>query len=317
MTIDKLTVTKQTTIAGPQSSIAYQVTADNVSEEDARIADVAFDIFMGTISGKPKPVAHEYRRAYTYTAEEEAVVMEAPDQYSAFDHYKEKYPNTQRSRDAVRKKWSDLHNKAPAAVEPASIPQNEAKKPAPAAQPSSPPKKATKKQVSEVNKKNAQVPPWTDEQKDLVSKCNTKEEAWDQFQERFPGQRNANAVFQRFYLLKTKAQKDAKKAAVEKKGPAAASPPLPDKSESKPAVSDADKIPSEVQPPADPEKTGVAKRPVILGIGTTVKHNGQKSSPFFGKEGKIVKMGTGMQVLVNFGDSSQWLATSAVIAVAG
>lgn len=310
MTIDKLTVTKQTTIAGPQSSIAYQVTADNVSEEDARIADVAFDIFMGTISGKPKPVAHEYRRAYTYTAEEEAVVMEAPDQYSAFDHYKSKFPNTQRSRDAVRKKWSDLHNKPVAVEEPASIPRNEEKKPAPAAQPSSPPKKATKKQVSEVNKKNAQVPQWTDEQKDLVSKCNTKEEAWDQFQERFPGQRNANAVFQRFYILKTKAQKDAKKAA-------AASTPLPDNSESKPAVSDADKTPSDTQPPAGPEKKDVVKRPVILGIGTTVKHNGQKSSPFFGKEGRIVKMGTGMQVLVNFGDSSQWLATSAVIAVAG
>jgi len=87
------------------------------------------------------------------------------------------------------------------------------------------------------------------------------------------------------------------------------------------ATKDADpqQVPVDPQPVPrqdipDPKQS---PRPVILGLGTKVKHKGPKSSPFYGKEGTIVKMGTGTQVLVNFGDSSQWLAASSVSAIAG
>lgn len=57
----------------------------------------------------------------------------------------------------------------------------------------------------------------------------------------------------------------------------------------------------------------VVNGPITPGI--TVKHNGPKASPFFGKVGTITKVGDGNQVLVNFGESSTWLPQSCIFVV--
>jgi hypothetical protein len=52
-----------------------------------------------------------------------------------------------------------------------------------------------------------------------------------------------------------------------------------------------------------------------LRAGQHIKHNGPRASPFFGKEGKIVKIGSDGQVFVDFGASSTWLAPHIVMVV--
>jgi len=53
-----------------------------------------------------------------------------------------------------------------------------------------------------------------------------------------------------------------------------------------------------------------------LRAGQRIKHNGPKASPFFGKEGKIVKVSPNSgEVFVDFGASSTWLAPHIVMVV--
>jgi hypothetical protein len=52
-----------------------------------------------------------------------------------------------------------------------------------------------------------------------------------------------------------------------------------------------------------------------LRAGRHIKHNGPRASPFFGKEGKIVKIGSDGRVFVDFGASSTWLAPHIVMVV--
>jgi hypothetical protein len=49
--------------------------------------------------------------------------------------------------------------------------------------------------------------------------------------------------------------------------------------------------------------------------GQHVKHNGPKASPFFGKEGEILKVADDGQVFVKFGESSTWLSPHIVAVV--
>lgn len=59
----------------------------------------------------------------------------------------------------------------------------------------------------------------------------------------------------------------------------------------------------------------VAAKNGELRAGQTVRHNGPRASPFFGKDGKIVKIGSDGQVFVDFGKSSTWLAPNIVTVV--
>jgi len=80
--------------------------------------------------------------------------------------------------------------------------------------------------------------------------------------------------------------------------------------------------PAPIPPKSGPVGSGTLKirewLKVVNGpitVGTTVKYNGPKASPFFGKVGEITKIGNGNQVLVNFGESSIWLPQSCIFVV--
>jgi hypothetical protein len=72
-------------------------------------------------------------------------------------------------------------------------------------------------------------------------------------------------------------------------------------------------------PPAtvihDKINTAIIKQNGPLHLGQQVKHNGLKSSPFFGKVGEILKISDDGQLFVKFGSSSTWLPQSSIFVV--
>lgn len=107
MTIDKYVVNSQTTIHGDTADIALQVTAAGISVQDAKTAEDAFDQFIGQISGKVKKTYEHI--AIPYSAEEVDVVRNAPDKSTAWAYFRQAFPKSHRTRDAIRKKWLELH----------------------------------------------------------------------------------------------------------------------------------------------------------------------------------------------------------------
>lgn len=256
MTIDKYQVSKQIDYRGEIADVALQVRATGISSDDARAADMAFDRFLDILSGGARQVIHEYRKTIPYSSDEEQVVRDAPDRFKAWDLYHASFPDSHRTRDSIRKKWVELHpmeetHKVPecfgkylehqgcrdnpcndsSACSKATPRENERKKeaaietlvPDEKAVPAADENPAVPEKTDQ--KTGGRVLGWTPEQRDLVSKCKTKEEAWQKFQEQFPGQRNENAVHQRFNKLK-KAGKIAKKKTTRAAKPAYDNEPI-------------------------------------------------------------------------------------------
>lgn len=90
------------------------------------------------------------------------------------------------------------------------------------------PVEAAQPPIKNTRRKNALCPEWTDEQRSLITACKTKEEAWEQFEVKYPGLRGKNAVHQRFNKIKHEKKVAAKKAPVEKKPVPVSTPPAKD-----------------------------------------------------------------------------------------
>ena len=214
---------------------------------------------------------------------------------AAWQAYHRKFPQSLRSRDAIKKKWMELHKTPAPADKPTDGLQGGAptspKKTEVATVPEKPPVQK-KKSKKEANAKNAMVPAWTDDQKALVKGCKTKEEAWEKFKEKYPGQRNENAVWQRFNLLKKKADTS--------KPSAKAIPPSNDVKE-----------PPAAAPSGQSNDNVVTAAPAdsLIGIGDSVKQ--VSGTRICTGTGKVKRAPQGRQeVLVEFSNGQEWISRS-------
>ncbi len=150
-------------------------------------------------------------RADIWSDEEKNAIKDCPDQKAAVKRYRKKFPKSTRKIWAIEQRWYILtKEKRGASTKP------------------------DEKRVAagkDHRRENATAPVWTPEQEDLVSKCKTKEDAWKKFQEVYPGQRNENAVHQRFNKLKHPVKKPQPEKKPEKPPavPAKKPAPVPDK----------------------------------------------------------------------------------------
>lgn len=326
MAIDKYVVNSQITTHGDTADITLQVTASGISTADAKSAEDEFNKFIGVLSGKSTPKKRTGAQS-AWTDKEREVIKKATSSRESVVLYRAAFPKSTRRESGITRMW--LYLKDRGVVVPASPKKSGSPSQGPKKKPQSCAKvRKTAKKIPPSGRNNALSPRWSEEEKSVVDTAKDAATAWAEYQVHFPtGPRNENAVYQRW-------TKHHKAAPAEKSAPAEPAPG--------PAKESVPPQPSEDQDPAEPEKTPAPQgtdqdlidampdtrpptgpekktppRPTIIGLGTTVRHNGPKSSPFFGKTGTVSKMGTGSQILVNFGESSQWLSTSAVIAVPG
>jgi hypothetical protein len=172
-----------------------------------------------------------------------------------------------------------------------------------------------------INAQNGKSTPWAPEERVVINRHLTDKDATavqKDYRKTFPDStRNDNSVYLKWYST-VKTAKKAAKQAQEKSGDEGSRIQKPDSAIKTPPEDPAKGVrPQEIHIPtqqADRDWVKVPNAPIT--VGTTVKHNGTKHSPFFGQVGTIAKVGDGQQVLVNFGDAgSTWVMQSDVIVV--
>lgn len=135
--------------------------------------------------------------------------------------------------------------------------------------------------------------PWTDEEMFVIQDLPDWREAVTAYQKAYPdSKRSKNSVEQQWKKISAGIIKKRQKSKenVEKKEP--------------------------VTPPAHAKLNAlVVAKNGPLEVGMRVKHNGPMSSPFFGKEGVITKIGTNHQILVKIGESQTGLADHIVTVI--
>lgn len=292
--------------SGDTASLFFGIKADNVPLKDAVDAESEFTRFLSRVTGKQITTTAKpsETRGIIWITDETETVKDAASVEDAWQAYHRKFPQSLRSRDAVKKKWMELHPKPAPADKPADGLQGGApvsiKKIEVAIVPEKSPVQK-KKSKKEANAKNAKVPAWTDEQKALVKGCKTKEEAWEKFKEKYPGHRNENAVSQRFNILK-------KKTATSKHS-AKAIPPSNDVKQPPTAVT--------TPPPGQSNDNAVTPPPAdnIIGVGDSVKQvSGMKICT---GTGKVKRAPQGRpEVLVEFSNGQEWISRNKLQKVA-
>ena len=293
---------------GDTATLFFGIKADNVPLKDAIDAESEFTRFLSRVTGKQITTTAKpsETRTIIWITDETETVKAAASVEEAWQAYRRKFPTSLRSHSAVKNKWLELHKTPAPADKPTDGLQGGAptstKKPEVATVPEKPPVQK-KKSKKESNAKNAKVPTWTDEQKALVKGCKTKEEAWEKFKEKYPGQRNENAVSQRFNILVKKKGETTSKQLREAippnndaKVPAAAATAPPSGQSSDNVIT---------PPPADN----------IIGVGDSVKQvSGMKICT---GTGKVKRAPQGRQeVLVEFSNGQEWISRNKLQKVA-
>jgi len=177
---------------------------------------------------------------------EKDAIEPAKDWYEAVVLYKVAFPQSHRNRDGIRKKFWEMHRKKPipdplpgqtgcegcelaesgsinlddcdkCSPPPAPIAKKLKEKFNPTASEKKPPAKKKTSQKSKAKRdacvKNAEAPRWSDEEKEVVDKAADADSAWTAYKEKFPGERNENAIYQRWL-------RHHDEAPLEKKAPA-------------------------------------------------------------------------------------------------
>ena len=162
-----------------------------------------------------------------WSDEEKTAIAGCKDENEAWDRYHEGFPESARTRDAVRRKFQNLKDE-----EPAPAPEPEKKEPVkPVETAQAKPKKIAKPSKKDAAIKNAQAPRWTDPEKEIVKKHLDDPDftgAWKEYQEKFPGQRNENAIYLKWYAYRIQGKKD-------KAAPTPKESPRPEPKKAKPA----------------------------------------------------------------------------------
>jgi len=142
-----------------------------------------------------------------WSDEEKTAIAGCKDENEAWDRYHEGFPESARTRDAVRRKFQNLKDE-----EPAPAPEPEKKEPVkPVETAQAKLKKIAKPSKRDAAIKNAQAPRWTDPEKEIVKKHLDDPDftgAWKEYQEKFPGQRNEHSVYLKWYAYKQQGKKD-------------------------------------------------------------------------------------------------------------
>ena len=222
-------LTKNITTRNGKADLHFAVEAKGIPIEDAKAAGESFDLFLKDLQSELPDGARTRRRVFTmYNDDETKIIEDAPDFHTAWEAYHIAFPKSPRTYDAIRKQWNKQHatdeNPSPGSISEtrhkpatndASIPpvqkctdvRKVAKKKTEVL-PAEGKRKGTRSLPSQGSR--FKIPAWSDKEKVCIKDCKTKEEAWEKYQAEFPGQRNRNAVFQRFNKLK-KTSKAVKK----------------------------------------------------------------------------------------------------------
>jgi len=291
--------------SGDNASLFFGIKADNVPLKDAIEAESEFTRFLNRVTGKQITTTAKPSESRTiiWITDETETVKDAASVEDAWLAYHRKFPSSLRSRDAIKKKWFELHKTPAPADKPTDGLQGgaptETKKTEAVPMPEKP--APTKNRRME----NAKVPAWTDEQKTLVKGCKTKEEAWEKFKEKYPGQRNENAVWQRFNILRKKGTAAPKRLPLhlKKKAVENTPPAPPDPVAAAPSGQNSDNVIT--PPPADN----------LIGVGDSVKQvSGMKICT---GTGKVKRAPQGRQeVLVEFSNGQEWISRNKLQKVA-
>jgi hypothetical protein len=212
------------TTDGVTADISFGLRATGVPVSIAHEIENEFSKFMGRVTGGSVTMTQATTRTLEWSPEELDSIRSCNTVAEARRKYREAFPDSSRSKQAVKTKFAELRKKPakpdisagglsglPAAV-PAEIPKTPAAK-IPAAEKPAPVKKPGKKAKAS-NIGNFSSGRWSDDEKALVDSASDPDTAWLVYQQKFPGMRNQNAIYQRW----VKNNKAGKKTTGKKNG---------------------------------------------------------------------------------------------------